>query len=581
MNIQFKHIAIALILIFGGSFLASIIQTNFGQVSVSDVRFESEAGQTMSGLLYVPSIASKDQPQPGILAVHGYINSRETQSGFAIELSRRGFVVLALDQTGHGYSDPPAFSEGFGGPAGLSYLRALPFVDKSRIGLEGHSMGGWAVLAAAGSDPDGYSTMVLEGSSTGTFGSPEGTDNFPRDLLLVFSLFDEFSDFMWGAQVPADIVNGEKLQKLFGTDKKVEPNRLYGDAAGGYVRQLMMPAVTHPGDHHSTEAIGMAVDWLQQKLKPEQTLDIESQHWYWKELGTTLALLGMFLLIFPLIDLLLSRGKFSKLKLALPQTGVVLNRGWVIAAVFTALIPVLTFFPLQTWGGNLVIFDNRVWSQSITSGIVIWMLGTGLISLALFIGWFKFQQSTVMTAKQCGLVKPEHGVQALLCAVLVLIALYVLAYLVDLLFTTDFRIWVVALKLMSAIQLQQFLVYLPFFAAYFVLLGCILHTQMRIEAHSKAQAMIVNSLLLSAGFVLLLAFQYLPLLMGGTLSIASQPLLTIVALQFVPLMVLIACVSTWCFYRTGSVYLGAFVNAFVICWYVTAGQATQTVPFLF
>ena len=83
------------------------------------------------------------------------------------------------------------------------------------------------------------------------------------------------------------------------------------------------------------------------------------------------------------------------------------------------------------------------------------------------------------------------------------------------------------------------------------------------------------------GFAALLVVQYLPLFMGGSLAIASQPLLTIVAIQFVPLMILIASVSTWCFYRTGAVYVGAFSNALIVCWYVTAGQATQVVPFLF
>jgi len=80
--------------------------------------------------------------RPGILAVHGYINSRETQHGFAIEFARRGYVALALDQAGHGYSDPPAFANGCGGPDGLAHLRSLDVVDKNNVGLEGHSMGG-------------------------------------------------------------------------------------------------------------------------------------------------------------------------------------------------------------------------------------------------------------------------------------------------------------------------------------------------------------------------------------------------------------------------------------------------------
>jgi len=568
-----------MLFIFGGSFLASMIQTNNGRVMVTDVRFEGESGQMLSGLLYVPEIATAEHPQPGVLAIHGYINSRETQSGFAIELSRRGFVVLALDQTGHGYSDPPAFSHGFGGPDGLRYLRAQPMVDKTRIGLEGHSMGGWAVLAAADSDPDGYAAMVLAGSSTGTFGSRSGTPDFPRNLLLVFSRYDEFSGFMWGADIPAEIVQTEKLQKLFGTHEDVKPNVVYGDIARGNARKLMMPSVTHPGDHLSTAAIGMAVEWLQQILKPSLPGSVEDQRWYWKELGTTMALIGLFLLIFPVAKILLSRKFFSDLSLPIPGSSVKFDGPWGIAAILTMVIPVLTFFPLQTWGGEFVLMGNQVWSQSITNGIVFWMLGTGCISIFLFGLWLKFQQSSVNSLRQCGIVGFKYALLALLVSGLVCSVLYLFALLVDFMFLTDFRTWVVALKLMSWVQFYQFLLYLPLFCVYFVILGTVLHTQLRIDGYSIGRTMIVNCVLLTAGFVLLLAFQYAPLLLGGTLAIASQPLLTIVAIQFVPLMILIASVSTWCFYRTGAIYTGAFINAFVICWYVVAGQATQAVPF--
>ena len=131
-----------LILILAGGLLAHFTQTA-GGIKIQDVRFKAAKGNTMSALLYIPPNATAQTPAPGILAVHGYINSRETQDGFAIEFARRGYVVLALDQTGHGYSDPPAFAGGFGGPDGLAYLRSLEFVDKNNIGLEGHSMGGW------------------------------------------------------------------------------------------------------------------------------------------------------------------------------------------------------------------------------------------------------------------------------------------------------------------------------------------------------------------------------------------------------------------------------------------------------
>src|SRR5215216_4224047 len=188
---------VGVLIIIVGGLIAHFTQTA-GGIKIQDIRFKGAKGNTMSALLYVPPNATKEKPAPGILAVHGYINSRETQAGFAIEFARRGYVVLALDQTGHGYSDPPAFANGFGGPDGLAHLRSLSFVDKNNIGLEGHSMGGWTVLAAATAAPNDYKSMVLEGSSTGKPFAAEGAPNWPRNVALVYALYEEFPVLMWG-----------------------------------------------------------------------------------------------------------------------------------------------------------------------------------------------------------------------------------------------------------------------------------------------------------------------------------------------------------------------------------------------
>ena len=142
MNKEARLAVAGLVLALAGGLTAWIAQTGGGEVAIRDLRFNGPGGSVMSALLYVPKTATAKAPAPAILAVHGYINTNETQDAFAIEYARRGYVVLALDQTGHGYSDPPTFANGFGGPAGLAYLRGLDIVDKDNIGLEGHSMGG-------------------------------------------------------------------------------------------------------------------------------------------------------------------------------------------------------------------------------------------------------------------------------------------------------------------------------------------------------------------------------------------------------------------------------------------------------
>lgn len=66
-----------LIILLSGALLAHLVRTSDG-ISVRDIRFAGTNAMTKSALLYVPAGASPDRRAPGILAVHGYINSRET-----------------------------------------------------------------------------------------------------------------------------------------------------------------------------------------------------------------------------------------------------------------------------------------------------------------------------------------------------------------------------------------------------------------------------------------------------------------------------------------------------------------------
>src|SRR5260370_36967360 len=75
----------------------------------------------MSGLLYIPNTATSATPACGVVTIHGYINSYDTMDGYSIEMARRGCVVLAVNQTGHGAFHPPAFFNGYGGPGGPAH----------------------------------------------------------------------------------------------------------------------------------------------------------------------------------------------------------------------------------------------------------------------------------------------------------------------------------------------------------------------------------------------------------------------------------------------------------------------------
>ena len=572
---------ISLGLILSGGLLAFSVQTNGLTVQVEDVRFTGPDDIVQNGRLFIPSGATPETPAPGIIAIHGYINTHETQGGFAIEFARRGFVVLAVDQTGHGYSDPPSGANGFGGPPALVYLRSLDFVDPDNIGLEGHSMGGWASLAAAAAMPDGYRSIVLEGSSVGTINASNEAPLTLRNVAVVFSRFDEFSGYMWGSPVPKNVVSSDRMKAFFGAENDVVPGRVYGSIEDGNARILHQPAVTHPGDHLSRVAIGHAVDWFQRTLDGGSNLSPSDQIWYWKELGTLIALIGMVLLLFPVGGMLLRTSLFAELAENPAPLRSASGKGWWLAALVFVVLPPLTLFPFKDLFGFLDLSANAVFPQNITTQVIVWTTLLGLLSLALFASWhLTLNRKTGATTDNYGLtwegsISGNRVGKSLVLAGLVVLAGYLTLVMTAFLFKTDYRFWVFAVKPLDALHVRIAISYLIPFTGFFLVLGTLLRGQLRRDVSSLRKEMFGNVILLTVGFAGLLLYQYTPLLLGGTLAIPSEPLWTIITFQFLPIMSIIALVSTYFFRRTGHIYVGSFVSGLLVTWIVVASQATH------
>lgn len=553
---------VGLFLILAGAALAQMIRTSDG-ISVSDIRFAGEDGTLMSALLYVPQGASPESPVPGILAVHGYINSRETQDGFAIEFARRGYVVLSLDQTGHGYSGGLAFSNGFGGPDGLRHLRSLPMVDKNQIGLEGHSMGGWTVLAAAAAMPDAYQSIVLEGSSTGAPFAPEGSEQWPRNLALVFSQYDEFSQLMWGVDRALDTPKSPKLQNVFGTSSTVIEGKIYGSIGQGTARVLHQPNTTHPGDHLSRDAIGRATDWFADTLKGGTARASSDQIWYWKEFGTGIGLIGFIMLLLSTFDALVRLPLFQSLRKSPSLQGNTRGRKWWQIFIVNSSLPALIFFPAFIVASLLV--PASAWlRQSITTQVLAWALLSAV--LTLLIGRLFKPTATVNTPK---------WLHCLAIAAATVGIAYLSLVFVDLVYGTDFRFWVVAIKLPSLHHLGIASIYIvPITAAFLITLKP-LCTQLIVDSDSNGRRYTMAVISMTLGFVILLGIIYGIFFTTGSLITSFDPLSTVIALEFVPLLAAIAIITIFCWRRTGSHITGALMVGPLVTLYVVAGTATQ------
>jgi pimeloyl-ACP methyl ester carboxylesterase len=552
------------VLILGGGWLAHAVQTTNG-VTIQDVRFAGDGGIVQSGLLYAPKGATAAHPAPAVLASHGYINTREMQSPFAIELSRRGYVVLAMDMTGHGYSQGAVGQQpDLGGPAALRYLQSLPFVDKAQIGLEGHSMGGGPVMAAALSQPDGYRAIVLEGSTPGLLGAP--APEKPKNLAVVFGQFDEFAPLMWGVPKGSLVAQSAKLQRVFGVDGPVSVGKIYGSIPDGTARVLENPPVTHPWEHFSRAGVGGAVDWFQKTLPDAASpLAPADQIWLWKEIGTGIAFAGFVLLLMGTFEVLVSLPLFAAV--AHPAEPVAERRGgkWWLAALLTAAIPALTFYPLMKLGA--VFFPMRIFPQYIQNQLLVWALGNALITLAL--SFVLRGGKPVFTTRWLG--------SAAIAGLTIGVG-YLSLVLVDALWKVDFRFWVLGLKPLDARHAIMAIPYFVLWAVYFLVALRALAANLAVKGEGYWTQLSLWKIAMALGFGVLLIVQYATLFQTGFLFTPAEPLNTIVAIQFVPLLAIVGVIAALTYRRTNSYVPGALICALLLSWYVTAGTATHWYP---
>ena len=155
---------------------------------------------------------------------------------------------------------------------------------------------------------------------------------------------------------------------------------------------------------------------------------------------------------------------------------------------------------------------------------------------------------------------------------------YFALWTADRLFKVDFRFWVVALKLMSPSQVKAFAFYVIPLSLFFVVALTALHRNLAVAGEGAAARYGTAIAAMASGFLIFLAAEYVPLFTGDLLLTPSQPLNTVVAIQFLPLMAVVGTISAFAWRRTNSAVPGALICALFVTWYMVAGTATHWAP---
>ena len=136
-------------------------------------------GLKQYGLLTVPRGQKPESGWPVVIFNHGYIppsqyKTTERYVAYVDGFARSGYIVFRPDYRGHDRSEGLP-SGAYGSPDyvidvlnATASMKRYPDADSSRIGMWGHSMGGWITLRAMVTDPD-IKAGVIWGGVVGAY----------------------------------------------------------------------------------------------------------------------------------------------------------------------------------------------------------------------------------------------------------------------------------------------------------------------------------------------------------------------------------------------------------------------------
>ncbi len=527
-------------------FFANGIQHGNGTIEITDGTIPAADG-SLTYKMYRPVSATAENRAPAVLLLHGYQNDHETCAAYAIELARRGAVVLCLDEYGHGASSVGLLSRGYvnhvvkvnygndseeagtykkiggskryrilmnfsnlsffndhyskddagnaildsscGGSIAYAFMSKLPYVDPSRMAVSGHSMGTWSswTVAAdyAGTDI-APKAVVLQCGELFTDSVYDSANIRFNNVLLLQAKYDEFSYFRdYQKTVGDNLLKSDLRTSFLGTTAAdAQWNRTYGSFEDGSARRMELLMTNHRLTTHHLGGLAVAMEWFDRAIGLPSDLAYTDLVAKSKEYLVLGAMLLILASLFPLMSLLLETPFFSGVKQDLPaKDTMTTKKGWTKGALITVLLSGATFPFMTQLGHALLPLPEGIFRMTVGNGFLGWYLLLILIMLIT-------SAISKKNLKKRGLEGEKFDWSVFFRSLLLALTLMVYMYLVNLvycgLFDLDLRFIWPFFRPFTLQRFLQFLVYIPVFTVFYLLNNSKIMRDLRTDATYEA-----------------------------------------------------------------------------------------------
>ena len=531
-----------------GCFGAWLVRSSGNTVQIFEVNIPDQSGTYIHATVFKPKTATAENPAPVVVTCNGYADTGEKQDFAAIELSRRGVVVFEMDALSHGLSSTSTYDSSpastMGEAVGMISLvefisnAELDYIDLSRLGITGHSMGGIATRvtyehfgaletaaleAARLPESDGgeeitdaefeyaeslnvisaaFFQSALPMPDVGAYG------NYYRNAGINYTYYDEGN--YTTSNGDGDLTDAPEalafINSMLGEENAidtVEIGKYYGSVEDNNLRVVYNVKTTHTFEYMTPASATCLIDFFTDCLSLDTDLSSSNLIFIYRFLFSTIGLIGLGLLITSFVYALLRTKFFGTICVRVPEPKAVLKSS-SDKAVF--------------WGSWLVIIVITV-----------------------------FFLVPVIRLDAC-----------------VYTIFYVIVFAANFIFHFDFRIWNMSAKVFIADKLVMFIEYLPWFMFFMVIQSLVTNTSNRIAG--QKHNLLINVIGNTLGLLIIGVFAYTYLFTTGVSFPAWASAWDRVAQVFPFMLYTLATIiiSRRCFEKTGSIWTGAFVNSFIV-----------------
>lgn len=616
------HVLICLLLIIIGAVGSSLAQRDGGKVNVQGLMIPGKDGALVSADLFRPDTATEKNKAPMVIVSPGFQRTKETQISYSMEIARRGYVTLVVDpyNQGESTSQPPTNDDPSIKPAidYVSRTTTLNYVDKSRIGITGHSAGGSQVRRMAAEYGAKESKALKKAKSPN---SPGGTTITKEEREKAEALNPIRSVFISGWLQKLDAKKFKKVHSNVGIgyafydeggyrnkngngDLRTAPEALavinsglpesqhvdhvvigkgYGSTSDRTYRVAYNDRTIHPFQPLTPSAIGSMIQFFDDTLGAPHAMSTTNQTWWLKELCNGLSLVAALVMLVPLTKLLLTIPWFSPARTEVcPAPAKPRGRGavmfWTIF-VISAAVACVTFIPLSAASQH--VFSAAANKQNgwffpgrMVNAVVLWSLVNGLFGLILL--WIGHSMS-----KHRGADEPRNwGVRmtwaqtgrTLALALLAITIFYTILAIVYGFFHVDYRLFVVAARPLTKRWFLIGLTYVPALFPFFFSNSLRVNASMRFSNQRRWVNWLIIALANSIGLAAIFVIQYVTFFSTGTVYWTTNWLYVNMLQSLLPMMIVLPLFNRAFYHATGRVWLGPIVTTTVFALMALGGS---------